>query len=104
MEKEIKLGHIVLIDDCIADEIQEINNKYNIQTIDTCCGHGLRSGWIVVSEYSTEAMLNLGYERDGYHDVEYHHLCEDKQNRRMTIEGFNRYLKFKPKSICRCKS
>ena len=39
METEIKLGHTVMIDDCIADEIKELNNKYNIQTIDTCCGH-----------------------------------------------------------------
>lgn len=97
MEIEIKLGHTVMVDDCIADEIKEINNKYNIQTIDTCCGHGLDSGYIVVSESSTDSMLNLGYVFKGFHNIGY-----KRRNKEIDIQIYNKYPKFLPKSVCKC--
>lgn len=43
-----KKDNIVLIDACIADEIQ-ILNEQGIQTLGCCCSHG-EAGWIVEHE------------------------------------------------------
>ena len=39
-EKDVTLVHKVSIDDCIADEVEILNNVYDIFTLSSCCGHG----------------------------------------------------------------
>lgn len=77
------IHHRIIVDACLADEIEELNNKHGIVTEFCCCGHGFkRSAFISVKELSRDKMLALGYES----------VKSPQDN------------VFRPKSKCKCKT
>jgi len=63
---KIKIQHSIDVDKCIATEIKDLNNKHNILTLYSCCGHEKgENGYIVVHEFSEGDMVKLGYEKQG---------------------------------------
>lgn len=48
------------VDDCIADEVEELWNR-GIKTTGCCCGHGAALGMIQVREECIPAMEQMGY-------------------------------------------
>lgn len=80
---KIKIKREFFVDRCIAKEILELNNIHNINTIYSCCGHGIDEGMIHVSETDKGMMRKLGY-------IE---ISDDTAA--ITI--------FKPKSLCICR-
>jgi hypothetical protein len=86
---EITISHTVDIDKCLTKEISELNNKHNILTLYSCCGHNKGDyGYIVVHEFNEEDMVNLGYEKQGVFRT---NTC----GREMI------YNTFRPKSACK---
>jgi len=65
--KEIEIrtpkGEFVGIDKEIASEVQHLWDL-GVETIESCSGHGKDRGCIIVSESSSEKMLELGYEKE----------------------------------------
>lgn len=57
----------IQVDECIADEIEELWNK-GIKTMGCCCGHGLELGFIQVANDSILKMEKLGYQHYIYTD------------------------------------
>lgn len=52
----------IIVDSCIADEIQELWDK-GIRTTGCCCGHGIHLGFIQVECEDIPKMKKLGYEQ-----------------------------------------
>ena len=52
----------ICVDTCLQNEIQDLIRKYKIWTIGSCCGHGVKQGFIQVAENCVEKMLELGYK------------------------------------------
>ena len=50
----------ILVDECLADEIESLWNK-GIRTTGCCCGHGKYLGFINVYQDDIEKMEHLGY-------------------------------------------
>lgn len=50
----------IQIDECIADEIEDLWSK-GIKTTGCCCGHGFALGFIEVTDNCIEDMEKLGY-------------------------------------------
>lgn len=50
----------IQVDECIADEIEELWSK-GIKTCGCCCGHGFSLGFIQVVDDCIEQMEKLGY-------------------------------------------
>ncbi len=60
--KILKLnGKRIQVDSCMVDEITYLWSK-GVITIESCCGHNKRRGYIAVDENSIELMESLGYE------------------------------------------
>lgn len=59
-KKDITLIHNISVDDCIADEIEKLNNVHGIFTLSSCCGHG-NTGYIIVAGSDMKVMIDLGY-------------------------------------------
>ena len=59
----------VLVDECLADEIEHLWDK-GIKTTGCCCGHGYLLGFIEVTEDCIKSMEQLGYIHYIY-DVKY---------------------------------
>lgn len=109
ISKEIVINHKVKVDECIADEISELNNKYNILTLASCCGHG-EEGFIVVHndmydsniddiESDIVKMLKLGYKFKDYYTYNADSMSKNKKLimwRKRTVPCFI------PKSKCKC--
>lgn len=57
----------ILVDECLADEIESLWNK-GIRTAGCCCGHGKYLGFINVYQDDIEKMEHLGYQ---------HYIFED---------------------------
>ena len=73
----------ILVDECLADEIENLWNK-GIRTTGCCCGHGKYLGFInVCQDDDIEKMEHLGYQ---------HYIFEDD------FGGEKRKDKFIPKS------
>ena len=91
-EKDITITHDISVDSCIADEIEKLNNKNNVFTLSSCCGHG-NAGYIIVCGSDIQEMLKLEYEMT---TIKY--LDND-------IAAVDRVVMcaFKPKSECICK-
>lgn len=53
-------GKWVCIDTCLVQEIAELWYK-GIETIESCCGHNLVEGYIIVNKRYKSLMLSLGY-------------------------------------------
>lgn len=82
--RKIIIRHKVEIDHCIADEIKELNNKHNILTLYSCCGHDKDYyGYIVVHPDNISDMIELGYQYNGF----------------FSSTGFNGTLKELPKEF-----
>lgn len=60
----VRVSHLIRVDRCIAKEIAMLNNKYNIVSEFSCCGHANGFGWVTVKvdDYSDEVMAYLGYK------------------------------------------
>ena len=91
-EKDVTLVHKVSIDDCIADEIEKLNNIDDIFTLSSCCGHG-EIGYIIVAGSDMQRMIDLGYNT-----IASKYLDNDTE-----IEGDRIVMMaFKSKSECKC--
>jgi len=91
-EKDITLVHKISVDDCIADEIEKLNNIHGIFTLSSCCGHG-NAGYIIVAGSDMHVMVELGYN-----NIALKYLDNDTE-----IEGDRIVMMaFKPKSKCKC--
>ena len=83
--RDVVLQVVVPVDKCIADEVEELNNKYGIITVYSCCGHGYRKGaFIAVRPEFHCKMIALGYD--------------SVKKRGVIVNDI-----FKPKSKCQCK-
>lgn len=51
----------ICCDTCLQNEIQDLIRKYGVWTIGSCCGHGVKQGFIQVAENCVEKMFKLGY-------------------------------------------
>jgi hypothetical protein len=60
----------VPVDECIAEEIQLLNDK-GIWTLGCCCGHFEYSKSILIHEDSIELAKHLGYTSEFYSDGVY---------------------------------
>lgn len=91
-EKDITLIHKISVDECIAEEIEKLNNVYDIFTLSSCCGHG-NAGYIIVAGSDMKRMIDLGYNT-----VALKYLDNDAEI------GGDRIvmMAFRPKSECRC--
>lgn len=93
MGKELKINHIVEVDNCIAKEILELNNKYNILTLHSCCGHDEGDcGFVAVHPENIKDMIALGYVRNGKYTTQ----PNDK-------ESEYEFPVFATKSVCKCR-
>ena len=111
---KLTVSHTIEVDDCIADEVRELN-YLGIITLACCCGHGKKKNAFIAvhddsykmwkglleetSEISSfQQMLSLGYklDKEGYHYTahSYSSIGDDK----MKI-----IPSFRPKSKCHCK-
>lgn len=52
----------IYVDTCLQNEIQDLIRKHGVQTMGSCCGHGVKAGYIQVAENSVNKMLSLGYK------------------------------------------
>lgn len=52
----------VCIDTCLVQEIAELWYK-GIRTVECCCGHNIKDGYIAVIDIDDRKMIELGYER-----------------------------------------
>ena len=53
----------ICVDACMVPELKDLWRK-GIETLECCCGHGKRNGYIAVSDSSRPAMEELGYKPD----------------------------------------
>ena len=91
-EKDITLVHKISVDDCIADEIEKLNNVHGIFTLSSCCGHG-GGPYIIVAGSDMRTMMDLGYN-----SIALKYLDNDAE-----IEGDRIVMMaFRPKSECKC--
>ena len=77
IEVPVEVVGTIWVDACIADEIDELNNKHGIKTIFSCCGHGRKDSQgrksygyvhVVRTQRNLRMMKELGYVRkDGPH-------------------------------------
>ena len=83
--RNIQIHHQITVDECIAEEISELNNLHGIVTMYSCCGHGYKNGaFITVRLDCISKMLAMGYELAGH--------------RRPNQDTF------RPKSGCQCRA
>jgi len=82
---DVVLHTVIPIDKCIAKEIEELNHKYGIITVYSCCGHGYRKGaFIAVRDEFHPKMIALDYN--------------SIKKRGIAVNNI-----FKPKSKCNCE-
>ena len=53
----------ICVDTCLQNEIQDLIRKYGVWTVGSCCGHGVKQGFIQVDDNSVVKMLELGYKQ-----------------------------------------
>ena len=58
-------GKWVCIDTCLVQEIAELW-YLGIETIECCCGHNQKDGYIIVKKEYYNKMIQLGYKPDEY--------------------------------------
>ncbi len=86
------LKHSVILDSCVRDEVEYINNVLNILTLESCCGHGRGNGIIYAIGTSAQKMLYAGYKV-----IEVYKLTNKPDGVSVIL-----LCGFKPKSICSC--
>lgn len=102
-KKEITITHKIKVDQCIADEILELNNKHNILTILSCCGHGdEKEAFLLVHDDDIGKIIKLGYEiaSEMIYAERAQIQCQTKDEIKLSVRWS---LGFRPKSICQCK-
>ena len=52
----------ICVDTCLQNEIQDLIRKHGVWTVGSCCGHGVKQGFIQVADNSFAKMLELGYK------------------------------------------
>lgn len=57
----------ILVDSCIADEIEKLNN-YGVKTLGCCCGHGEYNPECLIDMSSISICKKLGYDVHEYSD------------------------------------
>jgi len=104
------------VDSCIADEIKELNNVYNIDTHFSCCGHGIKeNSIIIVRDTDIDKMRALGYLKVDNNTSTTRTVCYkrnkywDRHNKGRIIKRWIKicdYLQvsFRPKSKCTCEA
>ncbi len=109
----IEIRRKIEVDDCLAEEIEELNNVYNITTLACCCGHGdEKEAFIAVDDnmyglyedimegsdvvISLLIMQKLGYNLA--HEP-YYYLAHDHEGKQKMKE----LPAFVPKSKCKCQ-
>ena len=60
--------HRVMVDSCIADEVQMLNN-IGVITLNCCCGHFKAEAQCLIDPESVEKCKELGYEPKQYKDT-----------------------------------
>ena len=50
-------GTAYMVDECIADIVDAINNHPNLRTASTCCGHGITKASFIVCNNSDDYMF-----------------------------------------------
>lgn len=91
-ETDITVVHRISVDECIAKEIEKLNNVNDIFTLSSCCGHG-EAGYIIVAGIDIERMMDLGYYTTA---LKYSDNDTEIEGDKIVI------CSFKPKSECRC--
>ena len=105
--KIIEIRHEIEVDECLAKEIEELNNIYGIVTSACCCGHGdEKEAFIAIDDnmqglyenVSVVKMHRLGYKaaHEPYYYLALNHYDSDK-------EQMKELPAFIPKSKCKCK-
>ena len=109
-QKKIKICHETNVDKCIYKEILELNNRHNILTLFSCCGHRSENkAFIVVQDDDIEKMLSLDYKiTDTYGTLGKYVDNDDEvyidiKNKDLIKEYGRWFLAFRPKSKCICK-
>ena len=109
-QKKIKICHEITVDKCIYKEILELNNRHNILTLFSCCGHRSENkAFIVVQDDDIEKMLSLDYKITGTYGALGKYIDNDDEvsidikNKDLIKECGRWFLTFKPKSKCVCK-
>ena len=112
--RRIEISHKIEVDECLAEEVRELNNIYGIVTLACCCGHGdEQEAYIAVDdnmqglheniiENSTRPVSVLKMRKLGYkvaHEP-YYYLAFDHYGSDIMKE----LPAFIPKSKCKCKS
>lgn len=91
-ETDITVFHHISVDECIAKEIEELNNINDIFTLSSCCGHE-QNGYIIVAGNDIKRMMDLGYRT-----VTLKYIDNDAE-----IDGDRIVMcAFRPKSECKC--
>lgn len=93
---EIRITQTIQVDPCIADEIAELNNTHNIDTMFSCCGHG-GQGYIIVRDLDIQKMLDIGYKRIWRRYLNTNYYVTD--NRKVKSHEYVQWV-FKSKSKC----
>ena len=102
-ERKVIFKHTVSVDSCIADELEQLNNKHGIVTEYSCCGHGEpENAYIAVREEDQQKMIKLGYRLDS--DGSAIHITVPVYGSGIMGQQV-RFLRidFRPKSRCRCR-
>lgn len=53
----------ICVDACLRTEIQTLIREYEICTIGSCCGHGVKQPFIQVADHCVRKMIELGYKQ-----------------------------------------
>ncbi len=106
----IVIKHEIEVDNCLVEEILNLNNVHNILTLYCCCGHkNPEEAFIVVQDDCLDKMLELEYETNythgsiGYYTEKADEIPITNENKYLIKDIGRWYLAFKPKSICKCK-
>ena len=109
-QKKIKICHETNVDKCIYKEILELNNRHNILTLFSCCGHRSENkAFIVVQDDDIEKMLSLDYKITDTYGALGKYVDNDDEvyidikNKDLIKECGRWFLAFRPKSKCICK-
>lgn len=111
---KIEIRHEIEVDECLAKEIEELNNIYGIVTLACCCGHGDENEAFIavddnmqglyenVMENSTRTISVLKMRQLGY-KVAYEPYCYAAFDHYGAEEHMKELPTFVPKSTCKCQ-
>lgn len=68
--------HAIAVDFCIAEYVQEMNNR-GIITLGCCCGHGKAPAVVLVALESADLMDRYGYAHTLYEGYSLEHIISE---------------------------